>query len=156
MQQSATETTVYQDDAPRRDWWQAVKRGFSGRCPHCGEGRMFRAFLKVDDTCPVCGEELHHHRADDFPPYLTIVIVGHILGGLLLSVHESNLNPPVWIEALLWPLAGLLMCLWFLPRIKGSVVGYQWALRMHGFEIADHHAGRGHAAPAPAIASDPA
>ncbi len=58
---------------------QAVWRGFRGRCPACGEGRVFRAFLKVNDACPRCGEELHHHRADDFPAYLVIAIVGHIL-----------------------------------------------------------------------------
>ena len=71
---------------------QAVWRGFRGRCPACGEGRMFRAFLKVADQCPRCGEELHHHRADDFPAYLVIVIVGHILVPIILLV-ETEIAP---------------------------------------------------------------
>jgi hypothetical protein len=25
------------------------------------------------------------------------------------------------------------LCLYFLPRIKGGLIGLQWALRMHGF-----------------------
>ncbi len=49
----------------------------AGRCPACGEGRLFRAFVKVADRCNACGEDLHHHRADDFPAYLTIFMVGH-------------------------------------------------------------------------------
>src|SRR5690606_36421697 len=56
--------------AAPRDWLLAIKRGLRGRCPNCGEGRIFRSFLKVSDSCPVCGEALHHHRADDLPAYL--------------------------------------------------------------------------------------
>ena len=63
---------------PHRDQWLSVKRGFAGKCPHCGEGRIFRAYLKVSDACEACGEELHHQRADDAPPYMTIFVVGHI------------------------------------------------------------------------------
>ena len=66
---------------------QSVRRGFSCRCPHCGEGKLFRAFLKPVDACPVCGEDLSHQRADDFPPYITMVIVGHILVPLMLTVQ---------------------------------------------------------------------
>ena len=69
---------------------QALWRGFRGRCPACGEGRMFRAFLKVADECPHCGEELHHHRADDFPAYLVIVIVGHILVPIIAGGGNRN------------------------------------------------------------------
>ena len=64
---------------PKRDVWQAMARGLRCRCPNCGEGKIFRAFLKVTDKCSVCGENLSHHRADDLPAYLVIVIVGHII-----------------------------------------------------------------------------
>ena len=62
---------------------------------------MFRAFLKVADRCDACGEELHHHRADDFPAYLVIVIVGHLVVPLILHV-EMVYQPAYWIHALLW------------------------------------------------------
>jgi uncharacterized protein (DUF983 family) len=52
-------------------------RGFLGRCPCCDKGRIFRAFLKVNDCCDVGGDELFHHRADDFPAYVVIFIVAH-------------------------------------------------------------------------------
>ena len=79
----------------------ALWRGLKGRCPNCGEGKMFRAFLKVKDACDVCGEELHHQRADDFPAYLVIVIVGHLVVPLILHV-EWAYQPAYWIYAVLW------------------------------------------------------
>src|ERR1700760_546675 len=66
-----------------------VVRGFLGKCPACGKGNMFRKFLKVADQCPACGEELYHHRADDFPAYLVIVIVGHIVVAGTLAVEAA-------------------------------------------------------------------
>jgi uncharacterized protein (DUF983 family) len=96
---------------------------------------MFRAFLKVADTCPHCGEELHHHRADDFPAYLVIVIVGHILVPIVLLV-ETEIAPALWISMTLWPVAALVMALGLLQPVKGAVVAIQWYGGMHGFEAA--------------------
>jgi uncharacterized protein (DUF983 family) len=112
---------------------EALRLGLLGRCPACGKGRMFRAFLKVADQCPNCGEELHHHRADDFPAYLVIVIVGHILVPIVLAV-ETEIAPAVWISMTLWPLAALVMALGLLQPVKGAVIAIQWFGGMHGFE----------------------
>ncbi|MBV9245509.1 MAG: DUF983 domain-containing protein [Methylobacteriaceae bacterium] len=117
-----------------RPVWTAVKRGLLGRCPRCGEGRMFRAYLKVNDACPVCGEELHHHRADDAPPYVTILSVGHTVLGLMLMLEFVGDTIPIWVHMIIWPSLALAMSLWLLPIVKGALVAYQWALRMHGFE----------------------
>ena len=96
---------------------------------------MFRAFLKVADRCPHCGEELHHHRADDFPAYLVIVIVGHILVPLLLFV-ESEYAPPLWLDISLWPTLTLVLALILLQPVKGAVVAIQWYAGMGGFQPA--------------------
>ena len=117
---------------PARDWWQALLRGLAMKCPNCGKGAMFHAYLKVSDTCPACGEELHHHRADDAPPYFTILIVGHVIVSLVLAV-EMAFYPPLWLHMALWIPLTLVVSLLVLPRIKGALVAYQWALRMHGF-----------------------
>jgi uncharacterized protein (DUF983 family) len=119
--------------APKRDAWTAIKRGLNCRCPNCGEGKMFRAFLKTVETCAVCGEDLSHHRADDLPAYLVIVIVGHILVPIVLAV-ETNYAPPLALQFALWPLLALLMSLALLQPVKGAIVGLQWAFRMHGFD----------------------
>jgi uncharacterized protein (DUF983 family) len=105
-----------------------------GRCPNCGQGKLFRGYLKVNDVCPVCGEELYHHRADDLPPYIAIVIVGHLLVGLMLELELRNAGvDPMWYIAILVPLA-IILPLALLPPIKGAVVALQWANRMHGFD----------------------
>ena len=118
-----------------RSVWSALWRGTQLRCPACGTGAMFRAYLKVNDQCPACGTELHHHRADDAPPYFTILIVGHIVVAAALTV-EMNLSPPLWFGMTAWPLLALVLSLLLLPVVKGALVGLQWALRMHGFDAA--------------------
>ena len=115
--------------------FQAARRGFRCRCPSCGSGRLFRAFLKVADRCPACGEEVHHHRADDFPAYIVIVLVGHIVVPLVLTV-ELAYSPPYWVHMALWPTMVFGLGVGLLQPIKGAVVGLQWALGMHGFEAA--------------------
>jgi uncharacterized protein (DUF983 family) len=118
-----------------RDAMQAMWRGFRGRCPACGEGRLFRAWLKVGDKCRACDEEMHHHRADDFPAYLVIVMVGHIVVPLVLSV-ETTFAPAYWIHAAMWLPLTLGLSLGLLQPVKGAVVALQWYLGMHGFEPA--------------------
>lgn len=109
-----------------------IVRGFLGRCPKCGEGRIFPAFLKVVDNCPACGEELHHHRADDFPAYIVIFIVGHLLVPIVLAV-ESAFSPPTWVHMVLWLPISLALVMALLQPVKGAIVGLQWAHGMHGF-----------------------
>jgi uncharacterized protein (DUF983 family) len=119
-------------DEPRARW-QSFKRGLAGRCPACGKGKIFRAYLKVADRCPSCGEELHHQRADDAPPYFTIMIVGHVVGTALLISEERWPETPMLIPIVLGLVFAAGLSLWLLPVIKGALIGWQWALRMHGF-----------------------
>jgi uncharacterized protein (DUF983 family) len=109
-------------------------RGGRGKCPACSKGHMFVKFMKVTDTCDHCGEELHHQRADDAPPYFTIFIVGHIIIPLVFIV-ERMWHPSYIIHAALWLPLILGLTFMLMPTVKGAVVGLQWALRMHGFGI---------------------
>ncbi|WP_082494652.1 MULTISPECIES: DUF983 domain-containing protein [unclassified Methylobacterium] len=106
--------------------------GFLGRCPHCGEGKIFGRFLKVRPECEACGLEMHHHRADDLPPYIVIFIVGHIVGYALLKM-ETEYDVPLWFQLSFWPIVTLIMAMALLQPVKGAVVGLQYALGMHGF-----------------------
>jgi uncharacterized protein (DUF983 family) len=119
--------------AEKRDLWTALKRGLRCRCPRCGEGKLFRAFLKVDDHCAVCALDFTPHRADDLPAYLVIVIVGHIVVPLALMI-ETNYSPPVALQLSIYLPITLIASLLLLQPVKGAVVGVQWALRMHGFD----------------------
>lgn len=120
------------EEPPRRDIKTALLRGWRQKCPACGKGALYHKYLKVSDTCPACSEELHHQRADDAPPYFTMVIVGHVVvAGVLLL--ERNFSPPSWVHMALWLPLTVGLSLWLLSRVKGALVGLQWALRMHGF-----------------------
>lgn len=117
---------------PARPVWRSMLRGAKLRCPNCGEGRMFAGYLKVEHACQTCGEELHHQRADDAPPYVVITIVAHVVVGALLWA-EVAYQPPVWLHMMIWLPLTVILSLALLPPVKGALVGLQWALRMHGF-----------------------
>ena len=117
---------------PQRSVGQAMWRGTLCKCPHCGQGKMFRAYLKVADHCDACGEQLDLHRADDLPPYIAITIVGHIL--ILAMMHMEmvwHVSPLTYLYTMV-PLA-VILPLAMLPSIKGAIVGLQWANGMYGF-----------------------
>ncbi|WP_207764821.1 DUF983 domain-containing protein [Hyphococcus luteus] len=119
-------------DMGRRSWLQAMTRGIGHRCPQCGRGRLFKSYVKTNETCPSCGLELSGHRADDAPPYLTIIIVGHVMIPLALAVKQV-FDPPLTLQFAIW-LPTMVLAAWILlPASKGAMVGLQWANRMHGF-----------------------
>ncbi len=120
-------------NASSRSSGLSLWRGARHRCPKCGQGNMYTSYLKVADNCSTCGEELHHHRADDAPPYFTIFVVGHIILAGVLAL-EQGYAPPAWVHAAIWVPLTLILSLAMLPRVKGMLVGLQWATRMHGFD----------------------
>ncbi|MGF1649870.1 MAG: DUF983 domain-containing protein [Hyphomicrobiaceae bacterium] len=115
-----------------RSWTEAMARGARLTCPACGQGALIQGFLTVNPECPSCGEELHHHRADDAPPYFTIFIVGHVVLAGVLALEQTS-PPPIWVHMVIWLPLTVLLCALVLPRIKGALIGLQWAHRMHGF-----------------------
>lgn len=117
---------------PERPLWSAMKRGLLGRCPNCGEGKLFARFVKPVRTCEHCGEEIFHHRADDLPAYLVIAIVGHIVVGAFMAV-EATSTLSMWQHLAIWVPLTIVLSLVMLRPIKGAVIGMQWALYMHGF-----------------------
>lgn len=106
----------------------SLRRGISGWCPRCGKGAILHRYLKIVPKCAVCGEAYGHLPADDMPPWLTILIVGHLLFPNVWMV-EQNYDIPIWAEQILWPSLGLLLTLILLPRCKGFVIAVLWLLR---------------------------
>jgi uncharacterized protein (DUF983 family) len=112
--------------APFRPVLPAISRGLRGQCPHCGEGRLFNRYLKINSLCPACGHELDRYPADDGPAYFTILLVGHLVVAPLLLFPFIWLAPvAIVVPAVLIPLTTLTLVL--LPRIKGAVVGLLYA-----------------------------
>ena len=120
-------------DLPPRPVVAAMLRGLVRRCPSCGVGASLRGYLKVPESCASCGEPLGRIRADDFPPYVTILLVGHLIVPLVLWI-ERNHALPLAVGLAVWPALTLLLTLVLLPRVKGAIVGLMWALRLRGDE----------------------
>ncbi|MFQ6552576.1 DUF983 domain-containing protein [Aestuariibius insulae] len=132
MTEQANTPQAASEDRPMKP---AMWRGFRRRCPNCGEGSLLESYLKVRDHCPVCGQALHHHRADDGPAYLTILVVGHLMAPLL-HIAFVQYRPDPLVMATIFAVGCVGLSLYLLPRLKGLVVGIQWARRMHGFGAA--------------------
>jgi uncharacterized protein (DUF983 family) len=109
----------------KRNAATGLKRGLLGRCPNCGEGHLFRSYLKVDPTCDACGHENGVYRSDDGPAYFTILIVGHLLIAPLLCFSFIWQTNVALVAAITLPLicAATLILLGF---VKGAFIGVQW------------------------------
>jgi uncharacterized protein (DUF983 family) len=119
-------------NASERNLKIALKLGWQRRCPNCGQGDLMRTYLKTRNACDMCDQVFSHHRADDGPAYLTILVCGHILAPLLMIVWEA-LRPDPLVMALGLCAGFITLALYLLPRFKGAFVALQWAKRMHGF-----------------------
>ena len=106
----------------------AIGRGLAGRCPACGRGKIFNGFLKVVGECSECRAPLGLARADDAPPYFTILIVGHIVIPLLFLVDKAQL-PVLVMSAIFLPLT-LALAIGLIRPIKGGTVGLMLNLNM--------------------------
>lgn len=111
----------------QRSIWAGLGRGLRGKCPACGEGRLFSTYLKLSPACSACRHEVGLYRADDGPAYFTILIVGHLVIGPLLFFEFVRTWPVGSVLAIVLPsIVGL--ALFLLPRVKGAFVGVQWAV----------------------------
>jgi uncharacterized protein (DUF983 family) len=116
----------------RRFWLRGLLKGLRKSCPRCGKGRLFNGYLKIAPACPHCGLDFSGHQADDAPPYVTALVVGHVGVPLTLAAKQV-FDPPLGLQFALALPALAAAAFWFLPISKGGLIGLQWANRMHGF-----------------------
>jgi uncharacterized protein (DUF983 family) len=107
----------------------AMSRGLHGRCPSCGQGRLFCGFLRVVPECEHCRAPLGLARADDAPPYFTILIVGHIVIPAMLIWQKIG-DPPLWLLSVVFLPLTLALSLGLLRPIKGAIVGLMLSFNM--------------------------
>lgn len=93
---------------------------------------MFAGFLKPSAACEACGQPWDLSRADDFPAYIVILLLGHILVPLMIEVN-SALAIPLGVQAALWPGLAVVLAAIMIQPVKGAVITFQWARRMDGF-----------------------
>ncbi len=97
-------------------------RGARNRCPVCGEGKVFRGYLRVVEECEHCHAPLGTLRADDAPPYFTIFLVGHLLLPPVLWI-ERHYSPEMWIQMSFWIPTFAIVTTLLLRPVKGATVG---------------------------------
>lgn len=119
-------------DAPERPTWPAIRKGWRRKCPNCGSGNLLSGYLKINHSCTVCKQELYHAKADDGPAYLTLLFVGHLMAPLLHFAFVKWRPEPLVLFTV-FAVGCVALSLYLLPRLKGAIVGYQWARAMYGF-----------------------
>ncbi|KQZ12858.1 MULTISPECIES: DUF983 domain-containing protein [unclassified Mesorhizobium] len=105
---------------------EPISAGLRGRCPRCGEGRLFSGFLSVGKSCVNCGLDYSYADAGDGPAVFVILIIGFVVVGLALWM-EVTLNPPLWLHFILWVPLTLVLCLGALRLIKGVLLTLQYS-----------------------------
>lgn len=126
-----------QDIAPdepseERPVWPAIAKGWRRKCPKCGGGPLLHSYLKLNKTCTVCHQDFRHAKADDGPAYLTILFVGHLMAPSLHYAFVTWRPDPMTLFTI-FAVGCVGLSLYLLPRVKGAIVGYQWARQMYGF-----------------------
>lgn len=109
----------------QRDTILSIRRALRGRCPNCDRGRLFQTYLRQVDRCSACGEPWGELRADDAPPWLTILIVGHLVAPVALALVKYS-RLPDWAISTLLVAASLALCLLVLPRAKALFLAAIW------------------------------
>jgi uncharacterized protein (DUF983 family) len=102
-----------------------IGRGLRGRCPRCGEGRLFQGFLSLRSACERCGLDYSFADAGDGPAVFVILIGGFIVVFATL-ITEIVYQPPYWMHAVLWLPLILLVTLAPLRMIKGLLIALQF------------------------------
>lgn len=100
--------------------------GFRGRCPRCGEGRLFDSYIGVKPRCSVCGLDYAFADSADGPAVFVMLIIGFIVVGLALWM-EVTYGPPLWVHFVLWLPLTLILCLPTLRWLKGIMIALQYS-----------------------------
>lgn len=104
---------------------EAIKRGVKGQCPRCGAAALFRAWLKPVDACPHCQQNWSVQQADDFPAYIGIFVVGHLLAPVVITMI-GGFGFSAWLTlAIILPVAVILLLVLLQPT-KGGVIAFLW------------------------------
>ena len=115
-----------------RSIWAAMRRGFAGKCPRCGGAHLFRKFLKPVDRCPLCGQDWTLHAADDFPPYVSIIVTGHVMAPVMIVLGAWTAIA-MWATMLIAVTMAVILLMSLLQPSKGAIIALQWWMGMAGF-----------------------
>ncbi len=108
-----------------------LRAGLLCRCPRCGQGRLFTDivhFLRVAQSCEVCGLDLRPEDSGDGPAVFVMFVTGPLVVALAI-LFEVLVGPPLWLHALLWIPTILLASIALLRPLKGVLIALQYRHR---------------------------
>ncbi|WP_291200126.1 DUF983 domain-containing protein [Hyphomonas sp.] len=103
-----------------------ILNGLRQRCGACGEGRLFSAYLKLNEACPHCGRDMRAADTADGPAFFVGFGVLILTAPFLFLIPMSPLPGLAKVLAIL-SLALVItgLCLWLLPAAKGILLNLQ-------------------------------
>jgi len=125
MSDPAAEAPTHHVDRALYPELSPSQTGLRGRCPRCGEGRLFKGFLALQPSCANCGLDYEFIDSGDGPAVFVILIVGFIVAFLALYV-EFTFQPPFWVHILLWVPLILGLSFGMLRPLKGLMIAIQY------------------------------
>lgn len=107
-----------------------------GRCPRCGEGRLYERGLRPAPSCSACGLDYRFVDSGDGPAVFVILIVGFVVvGGALVT--EVKWAPPYWLHAALWLPLTIVLSLGLLRPAKALMIALQYRHRAEEGRLAE-------------------
>ena len=103
-----------------------VQVGLKGKCPQCGQGRMFGGILKFKDHCANCGLDYSKMEVGDGAAIFVIMIANAVVLGGALG-FESAFNPPLWLHFVIWPCVAIGLCVYLTRLFKGVLLALQYS-----------------------------
>ncbi len=100
--------------------------GLAGRCPRCGDGKLFKGFITIAEKCEVCGQDFKFADSGDGPAIFVMLIAGFVIVGAALWL-EIAYEPPFWVYFVVFLPLTLIVCLGMLRPLKGVLVALQYA-----------------------------
>lgn len=104
--------------------------GLRGKCPNCGQGRLFKSYITQNQVCSICREDFSNIHADDGPPWLTILVSGHIMAPLIIYFVTHDIFSE-FIETSILIIMALLCVFIILPRAKGLFIAAIWIINQN-------------------------
>ncbi len=113
-----------------------ISTGLAGRCPRCGEGKLYRSLLKPVEHCSICGLDMSFAEEGDGPAVLVILLLGGVIAGMVLA-FENMFHPPIWLHILIWLPVTLVLSIYALKLMKGIMIAAQFKTKAHEGQLAD-------------------
>ena len=99
--------------------------GMRGRCPRCGEGKLFDGFLTLKPRCEACGLDYGFADPADGPAFFVMMFV--CIPALSFALWlELAYEAPAWVHLVTTLPVVLLTCIPPLRPLKGWLVASQY------------------------------